>query len=50
MAIAGSHGRVAGVDGGGSRRKNVAQEPDFAKMTTAEKLAWNQARWKRILG
>ncbi len=41
---------AAGVDGSGCRRKNVAQEPDFAKMTTAEKLAWNQARWKRILG
>ncbi len=26
------------------------REPDFSKMTTAEKLAWNQARWKRILG
>ena len=25
-------------------------EPDFSKMTPAEKLAWNGARWKRILG
>ena len=25
-------------------------EPDFSKMTTAEKVAWNRARWKRILG
>jgi len=24
--------------------------PDFSKMTQAEKIAWNQARWKRILG
>jgi hypothetical protein len=24
--------------------------PDFSKMTQSEKLAWNQARWKRILG
>jgi hypothetical protein len=24
--------------------------PDFSKMTQAEKVAWNQARWKRILG
>ena len=39
-----------GVDGRASRRQNVTQEPDFAKLTTAEKLAWNQARWKRILG
>ena len=22
--------------------------PDFSKMTLSEKLAWNQARWKRI--
>ena len=26
------------------------EEPDFSKMTTAEKIAWNRARWKRILG
>jgi hypothetical protein len=25
-------------------------DPDFAKMTQAEKIAWNQAKWKRILG
>jgi len=41
---------TAGLDDRTSRRENVPQEPDFAKMTTAEKLAWNQARWKRILG
>ncbi len=28
----------------------TAADPDFAKMTQAEKIAWNQARWKRILG
>jgi hypothetical protein len=27
-----------------------ASPPDFAKMTPAEKVAWNLARWKRILG
>ncbi len=27
-----------------------APKPDFSKMTPAEKLAWNRARWKRILG
>ena len=32
---------------GASRAENT---PDFSKMTQAEKLAWNQARWKRILG
>jgi hypothetical protein len=25
-------------------------EPDFTKMTTAEKIAWHKARWDRILG
>lgn len=47
---AGPSAAVAGLDGRRHDRENVAQEPDFAKMTTAEKLAWNQARWKRILG
>ena len=27
-----------------------AAEPDFAKMSQAEKVAWNLQRWKRILG
>jgi len=26
------------------------EEPDFAKMTLEEKIAWNRQRWKRILG
>ena len=30
--------------------KNAEAGPDFSKMTNAEKIAWNQARWKRILG
>ena len=37
----------------GGARAAVAlfdSEPDFSKMTTAEKIAWNRARWKRILG
>jgi hypothetical protein len=25
-------------------------EPDFSRMTTAEKIAWHKARWDRILG
>jgi hypothetical protein len=25
-------------------------EPDFTKMTTAEKIAWHKAKWDRILG
>ncbi len=28
----------------------AAPIPDFSKMTQAEKIAWNRARWKRILG
>ncbi len=31
-------------------KKHAAAEPDFAKMTTAEKLAYQKARWDRILG
>ena len=41
----------------GSRRasnrapaQTAAEQPDFSKMTPAEKLAWNRARWNRILG
>ena len=32
------------------RNPRAESMPDFSKMTQAEKLAWNQARWKRILG
>jgi len=35
---------------GSSARSSAAAQPDFSKMTQAEKIAWNQARWKRILG
>ncbi|MFO0964918.1 MAG: hypothetical protein U0793_04915 [Gemmataceae bacterium] len=28
----------------------VVAEPNFAKMTTADKVAWHRARWNRILG
>ncbi len=28
----------------------VANDPDFSKMTQAEKVQWNLDRWKRILG
>jgi hypothetical protein len=34
--------------GGGPVTENP--NPDFSKMTTEEKLAWNRARWNRILG
>ena len=37
-------GRGAGGEGGSPA------EPDFTKMSQAEKVAWNLQRWKRILG
>jgi hypothetical protein len=32
--------------------KHIVPEatPDFSKMTSAEKVAWQKARWDRILG
>src|SRR4029079_11308192 len=30
--------------------KKTNGQPDFSKMTAAEKVAWNRARWDRILG
>ena len=38
------------VQTAGKPASAAAQIPDFSKMTQAEKIAWNQARWKRILG
>ena len=35
-----SNGKVASTNG----------EPDFSKMTPAQKVAWHKARWDRILG
>jgi hypothetical protein len=34
----------------GPRPPAAAAEPDFSKMSPAEKIAWNRERWKRILG
>lgn len=31
-------------------KKSTNGTPDFAKMTAAEKVAWNKARWDRVLG
>ena len=31
-------------------RQTPAGEPDFTRMTPAEKVAWNLSRWNRILG
>jgi hypothetical protein len=36
---------------GAQEKKSTANgEPDFATMTPAQKVAWNKARWDRILG
>ena len=34
----------------GGFRTPAADEPDFSKMTPAEKARWNMERWKRIIG
>jgi len=36
--------------GKNDKNKSVSSKPDFAKMTTAEKVAYQRARWARILG
>ena len=49
---------TAGAYAGSSKPRAVAkpasggpsEEPDFSKMTTAEKARWNMERWKRIIG
>jgi hypothetical protein len=33
-----------------TKMRSAAAEPDFAKMTAAEKVAYQRARWDRILG
>jgi len=35
---------------GPAARNSAPDEPDFSKMTPAEKAQWNLNRWKRILG
>jgi hypothetical protein len=51
--------RPAGCSCGGAKKDACAcpsktpaatDEPDFAKMTNAQKVAYQQAKWKRILG
>jgi hypothetical protein len=34
----------------GVKKSTVAEEPDFGRMSAAEKLAYHKARWDRILG
>ncbi len=44
-------GKPAGNSTGNSATAAASQSnPDFSKMSQAEKIAWNRARWKRILG
>ncbi|MHB0955327.1 MAG: hypothetical protein ACYC0X_03010 [Pirellulaceae bacterium] len=33
-----------------ARSQSTFEDPDFSRMTTAEKVEWNLARWRRILG
>jgi hypothetical protein len=34
----------------GAKAASAPQEPDFSKMTAAEKVAWHRAKWQRVLG
>jgi hypothetical protein len=39
-----------GCNGACATKTAASGEPDFSKMTNAEKIAWHKARWDRILG
>jgi hypothetical protein len=39
-----------GCNGGCAAETSANGEPDFSKMTNAEKIAWHKAKWDRILG
>jgi len=41
---------AARPDRNGAAPRREADEPDFSKMTPAEKARWNLDRWKRIIG
>jgi hypothetical protein len=53
-----ANGKACGCDCGGTcQTKKPGQvatmsngEPDFTKMTAAQKIAWHKSRWDRILG
>ncbi|MBN2475433.1 MAG: hypothetical protein JXB62_12550 [Pirellulales bacterium] len=49
-SYSGSTRRPAAAATPSSRLGRSADEPDFGKMTPAEKAQWNLERWKRILG
>jgi hypothetical protein len=46
----GSAGAKAAAVPPAAYKNNSDAEPDFSSMTAAEKVEWNRARWKRILG
>jgi hypothetical protein len=47
----GSGGPAVTGDGSTSAtNRRVADEPDFSRMTAAEKVQWNLEKWRRILG
>ncbi|MDZ7617429.1 MAG: hypothetical protein U1E05_10515 [Patescibacteria group bacterium] len=52
----GSSGPAASADAAATDSANGAYpltadgQPDFARMTTAQKVAWNRQRWRKILG
>jgi len=45
-----SYGRSPAAAAGTRAVPAAPEEPDFSKMTPAEKARWNLERWKRILG
>ncbi|OHB66374.1 MAG: hypothetical protein A2V70_18930, partial [Planctomycetes bacterium RBG_13_63_9] len=49
-SYAGSSPRRPVAHASGSAANRPSDEPDFSKMTPAEKVQWNLDRWKRILG
>ncbi len=42
--------RLAAAPAAAHSRNGFVEEPDFSKMSPAEKAQWNMDRWKRILG
>ncbi|MBI1374880.1 MAG: hypothetical protein GC159_19350 [Phycisphaera sp.] len=45
----GAPAKRASVIGPTGKSANTDKNPDFSKMTNAEKIAWNRAKWNRIL-
>jgi hypothetical protein len=45
-----SYGGIGGPSRPAQTTSRRAEEPDFSKMTAAEKVQWNLEKWHRILG